>query len=104
MTVDENVRQQMVAEIGEDELTSDQRYMLVQKYGLVIPRINFRNLGIKKPSWMNPLEWGIRRTAWKTLIKSIFRHQSRPQVRQVRPQIPKQYRERPTNNPKFSPR
>lgn len=49
------LRKQMADEIGEEEqLTRDHRFMLLQKFGLMIPIIN---RGVKKPHWKEVDTW-----------------------------------------------
>jgi hypothetical protein len=49
-----NLRRQMAEEIGEDELSKDHRFQIMQHYGLIAPRIDRR---ITKPNWMEAKVW-----------------------------------------------
>jgi hypothetical protein len=53
-TVEGVLRRQMAEEIGEDELSKDFRFGLMQKYGIIAPRIDRR---VTKPSWMEEATW-----------------------------------------------
>jgi hypothetical protein len=44
----------MAEEIGEDELSKDFRFGLMQKYGIIAPRIDRR---VTKPNWMEEATW-----------------------------------------------
>jgi hypothetical protein len=48
-TVDIHLRRLVQADIGEDEVPKEQRFQLLEKYGVTAPRIDRR---VKKPSWM----------------------------------------------------
>ena len=53
-TVEGILRRQMAEEIGEDELSKDFRFGLMQHYGLIAPRIDRR---VTKPNWMEEATW-----------------------------------------------
>ena len=53
-TVEGVLRRQMAEEIGEDELSKDFRFGLMQKYGIIAPRIDRR---VTKPNWMEEATW-----------------------------------------------
>ncbi len=48
------VRRQVASEIGEDEPTKDQKFILFQKFGVAAPRIDRL---ITKPNWMEVSTW-----------------------------------------------
>src|ERR1700679_1765732 len=48
-TLDIATRRQVAAELGEDEPTKNQRYIQLQKYGVVTPKIDRL---VTKPTWM----------------------------------------------------
>jgi hypothetical protein len=48
------VRRQVAAELGEDEPTKDEKFALLQKYGVTAPRIDRR---VTKPAWKSEVEW-----------------------------------------------
>ena len=62
------VRKQMAEEIGDDELTKDQRFSVLQKFGLAAPRID-RN--VTKPTWMSRTLWAQKLKEWYTITKGL---------------------------------
>ena len=62
-TLDGDLRRQMSEEIGEDELSKDFRFQVMQKYGTIAPRIDRR---VTKPSWMSVAEWNRKRQEFHT--------------------------------------
>ena len=62
-TLDGYLRRQMSEEIGEDELSKDFRFQVMQKYGSIAPRIDRR---VTKPSWMSTAEWSRKRQEFHT--------------------------------------
>ena len=62
-TLDGYLRRQMSEEIGEDELSKDFRFQVMQKYGMIAPRIDRR---VTKPSWMSTAEWSRKRQEFHT--------------------------------------
>ncbi len=67
-TLDGYLRRQMSEEIGEDELSKDFRFQLMQKYGTIAPRIDRR---VTKPSWMEESQWKKLRQEFHNLTKGI---------------------------------
>lgn len=53
-TLDINVRRQIAAEFGDDEPTKDEKFQMLQKYGVAAPRIDRQ---ITKPSWQETSVW-----------------------------------------------
>ena len=95
------LRRQMAEETGEDELSKDERFQLMQKYGTIAPRIDRR---ITKPNWMEESRWRILKQEFHSLTKGLVPSQqfkptrpsvgpSRPRSSQVRPS-----NKRPTGN------
>lgn len=73
--VEVSIRRQLSEEIGEDELTKDQKFALLQKYGVTAPRID--RLAIK-PNWMGVAEWKRKQNDWFKMTKGLVSPQQRP--------------------------
>ena len=67
-TLDGYLRRQMSEEIGEDELSKDFRFQLMQKYGSIAPRIDRR---VTKPSWMEESQWKSLKQEFHNLTKGL---------------------------------
>lgn len=69
--LDEVGRQQVREEIGEDEVTQDQRFALLQKYGVAKPVLDKK---INNPGWVPEINpdggdsWKRRRQNWISMI------------------------------------
>lgn len=61
LPLDIAVRREVAEEIGEAEPTRDQKYILLQKYGVVAPRIDRL---VTKPRWMGADEWKRKQNNW----------------------------------------
>jgi hypothetical protein len=61
LPLDIAVRREVAEEIGEAEPTRDQKYILLQKYGVVAPRIDRL---VTKPRWMGEGEWKRKQNNW----------------------------------------
>jgi hypothetical protein len=68
MTLDIAMRKQVALELGEEETTKDQRYVLLQKYGVVSPKIDRL---VTKPSWMGEVEWKRKMNEWYKATKGL---------------------------------
>jgi hypothetical protein len=68
VTLDLNVRRQVAQELGEDEPTKDQRFILLQKFGVTAPRIDRR---ITRPAWMSEGEWQRKMNDWHKATKGL---------------------------------
>jgi hypothetical protein len=53
-TLEGYLKRVIAEEIGEEELTKDFRFQVMQKYGYIAPRIDRR---VTKPSWMEISKW-----------------------------------------------
>ena len=85
MTLDRFVRRTLAEELGE-EPTRDQKFALLQKYGLAAARID-RN--VTKPSWKGKKEWNQQMQEWYKLTKNLvpkeqFKHRSPLQAARVK--------------------
>ena len=76
--VDVAVRRQVAAEIGDDEPTKDQKFILLQKYGVTAPRIDRQ---VTKPNWMGVKEWKRKQNDWFQATKGLVKPQQRPKYR-----------------------
>jgi hypothetical protein len=90
VTLDLYVRRQVSQELGEDEPTKDQRFVLLQKYGVTAPRIDRQ---ITKPSWMGVSEWKRKMNEWYKATKGLVA-QTPPANTHMKRRGPY-----PTNNP-----
>lgn len=81
MTLDLYVRRQVSAELGDDEPTKDERFILLQKFGVTAPRIDRQ---MTKPSWMGEAEWKRKLNDWYKSTKGLV-PQTQPR-RTFRPQ------------------
>jgi hypothetical protein len=68
VTLDLYVRRQVSQELGEDEPTKDQRFVLLQKYGVTAPRIDRQ---ITRPKWMKGAEWKRKMNEWYKATKGL---------------------------------
>ena len=62
------LKRQMAEEIGEDELSKDFRFQLMQKYGTIAPRIDRR---VTRPSWMEESRWKTLKQEFHNLTKGL---------------------------------
>jgi hypothetical protein len=68
-TLDIALRRQVAADLGEDEPTNkNEKYILLQKYGIVSPKID---RGVTKPSWMSIQEWKRKSNDWYQATKGM---------------------------------
>jgi len=68
-------RRHMMAEIGEDELSKDFRFQLMQKYGVITARIDRK---VTKPNWMEVSRWKELKQEFHQATKGLVPQQSRP--------------------------
>ena len=68
-------RRQMMEEIGEDELSKDFRFQLMQKYGVIAARIDRK---VTKPNWMEASVWKVLKQEFHLATKGLVPQQSRP--------------------------
>lgn len=64
-----NVRRQMAEEIGEDELSKDCKFQLMQHYGIIAARIDRR---VTKPNWMEESTWRTLRQQFHNATKGLL--------------------------------
>lgn len=69
-TLDTIVRRQVSAELGgpEAEPTKDEKFQILQKYGIAAARID---RGVKKPKWMTEAEWNRKRSEFYQATKGL---------------------------------
>ena len=67
--IEGNIRRQMAEEIGEDELSKDFKFGLLQKYGLIAARIDRK---ITKPLWMEESTWISKKKQFHDATKGMF--------------------------------
>jgi hypothetical protein len=73
-TVEGTLRREMATEIGEDELTKDQRFACMQKYGIIAARIDRK---VTKPSWMEESRWRQLKQEFHNMTKGLIPQQSK---------------------------
>lgn len=73
-TLDVTIRRQVSAELGEDEPQKDERFQLLQKYGVAAPRID---RFVTKPKWMGVAEWKCKQNEWYKATKGLVVPQQR---------------------------
>ena len=64
------VRRLVAEEIGEVEPTRDEKFVLLQKYGVVAPRIDRQ---VTKPHWMGDAEWKRKLNNWFKMTQGLTR-------------------------------
>lgn len=95
-TTDTLLRRQVAGELGEDG-TKEQRFQLLEKYGLSAPRIDRR---IKKPAWMEDGTWNQKFLAFSKATKGLVtakQERRSPQQRSGQQSRPQQKRSQGTN-------
>lgn len=73
--VEVSVRRQVSEELGDDEPTKDEKFVLLQKYGVTAPRID---RFVTKPSWMGVAEWKRKQNDWFKATKGLVGSSQRP--------------------------
>jgi hypothetical protein len=66
--VEVSIRRQVSEDIGDDEPTKDEKYVLLQKYGVVAPKIDRL---VTKPTWMGVSEWNHKQNEWFRATKGL---------------------------------
>jgi hypothetical protein len=93
VSLDVVIRRQVAFDLGEDEPQKDERFQLLQKYGVAIPRIDRL---MTKPNWMGVAEFKRKLNDWYKLTKGMIQPQQQrreyrgPNVPGVRPSGPRQ--------------
>src|ERR1019366_2024323 len=77
-----NLRRQMAEEIGDEELSKDRRFQVMQHYGIIAPRID---RGVTKPDWMEDLRWIALKKWFHDSTKGMFPEFTRNRSRSVTP-------------------
>lgn len=75
MTLEVNVKRQLSAEIGEDELPQGEKFILLQKYGVAAPRIDRL---VTKPTWMEERLWRQKNNDWMRATKGLVPARQQP--------------------------
>lgn len=84
LPLDIAVRREVAEEIGEAEPTRDQKYILLQKYGVVAPRIDRL---VTKPRWMGEGEWKRKQNNWFKITQgSAIKYQQKSKRQPLQPQ------------------
>lgn len=65
-TLEGYLKRVIAEEIGEEELTKDFRFQVMQKFGTIAPRIDRR---VTKPSWMEESRWKTLKQEFHNLTK-----------------------------------
>lgn len=92
--VEVSIRRQLSEELGDDEPTKEQKFVLLQKYGVTAPRIDRL---ATKPSFMGAAEWKSKQNIWfkatKGLVSSSQRPRSnyRPTSNSQQPHLPQKH-------------
>ena len=74
VSLDVVIRRQVAADLGEDEPKKDERFQLLQKYGVAAPRID---RFVTKPNWMGVAEWKRKLNDWFKSTKGLVAPQQR---------------------------
>lgn len=72
VSLDVVIRRQVAFDLGEDEPKKDERFQLLQKYGVAAPRIDRL---ATKPNWMGVAEWKSKLNDWYKLTKGMIQPQ-----------------------------
>lgn len=78
VSLDMVIRRQVAADLGEDEPQKDERFQLLQKYGVAAPRIDRL---VIKPNWMGVVEWKRKQNEWYKATKGMVAPQQRREGR-----------------------
>ena len=76
VSLDVVIRRQVAFDLGEDEPKKDERFQLLQKYGVAAPRIDRQ---MTKPNWMGVAEFKRKLNDWYKLTKGMIQPQQRTQ-------------------------
>lgn len=64
------VRRQVAEEIGDAEPTRDEKFILLQKYGVAAPRIDRL---VTKPKWMGESTWKRKLNEWSKMTHGLVK-------------------------------
>lgn len=78
LPLDVAVRRLVAEEIGDVDPTRDEKFILLQKYGVVAPRID---RSVKKPKWMGESEWKRKLNNWFKMTQGLVRRFQNPKSR-----------------------
>lgn len=81
-TLEGVLRRQLSEDIGDAELTKDQLFTAVQKFGLAAPKIDRK---VTKPSWMGERQWNQLLNEWRVATKGLVES-----VKAFQPRTPQQ--------------
>lgn len=95
VSLDVVIRRQVAFDLGEDEPQKDERFQLLQKYGVAAPRIDRL---MTKPNWMGVAEWKRKLNDWYKSTKGLVVPQQR-RTFQPRPSSPVDPRSQKTSKP-----
>jgi len=95
VSLDVVIRRQVAADLGEDEPKKDERFQLLQKYGVAAPRIDRL---VTKPSWMETTTWKRKQNEFYQMTKGLVVPQQR-RTFQPRPSSPVDPRSQRTSRP-----
>lgn len=76
VSLDVVIRRQVAFDLGEDEPKKDERFQLLQKYGVAAPRID---RSMTKPNWMGVAEFKRKLNDWYKATKGLVAPQQRTQ-------------------------
>lgn len=97
--LDTNVRRQIGAEIADDEPTKDEKFQMLQKYGVAAPRIDRQ---VSKPTWMSEATWKRKMNEFYQATKGMVAPQQQKRSfpnRPFRPTFRKNFAPTPTAIP-----
>jgi len=89
------VRRQVAEDIGDAEPTRDEKFILLQKYGVTAPRIDRL---VTKPKWMEEQTWKRKQNEWSKMTHGLVkgfqpkRNQKPPFGRAPNPSLKKKFR------------
>ena len=72
------VKRLVAEEIGDVEPTRDEKFVLLQKYGVVAPRIDRQ---VTRPLWMGESEWKRKQNNWFKMTQGLTRRYQSPRQR-----------------------
>lgn len=80
--VEVSIRRQLSVELGDDEPSKDEKFSLLQKYGVTAPRIDRL---VTKPNWMGVAEWKRKQNDWFKSTKGLVNPTQRPRFNRPMP-------------------
>src|SRR6266436_5969081 len=75
LTLEVYIRRQISSELGEDEPGKDERFQLLQKYGVAAARIDRQTT---RPTWKGIAEWKRQENDWYKATKGMISAQQTP--------------------------